>query len=300
MRFARYIVLAVTLVCLLATVSIAGEVRVFMAADEKLSTQQLRNKALAEGFAQAVIEEVQNMLPAPLDEVRAELLKEHLLSNVKPYIQGYKINSVQTLQEGVILDLTVKVNKRSLRPALKSMGLFETTLEPQVATIAWPEDLEEDLLAKLQGLMNLTGIQQGADILPSFTLERGPEATFKGRFNMDDQEFVSINKDMSKVWFTLWAHYFNRTESQQVEQETQTLTVGGWFSPDAVLEFDRVLQGWESAVQNVGLVEMDMQTTGVGGVWQLRLISRERLEMMLMSYLPQRGLTYHLSEETTN
>ena len=74
--------------------------------------------------------------------------------------------------------------------------------------------------------------------------------------------------------------------------------MAGWFSPDAVLEFGRVLRVWDSAVQEVQLVEMDMQPSGVGASWEMRILNRDRLNMMLQGFLPQRGLSFQLSEDT--
>lgn len=297
MRNIKYILITFVLGCVLVTSAFAGEVRVFMPKDEELSHMALRNKAMAEGFALAVLEEAKVMLPGELDEVRSELLKEYMRAHAKPYIQGYKILSTQAMEEGITLNLDVRVNKRSLRSGLRSMGLFATTLAPQAASVTWPEDISEEAMAQLQGLMTLTGIQNTPEVFPAFKLEPGPEKTFKGRMELDKQEWVSINKDMAVVWFNSWSKFFNRNENQQVRVGVQKLAVAGWFSPDAALEFDRVLHSWDSAVQDVQLVELDMQPTGVGGTWELRLISGERFDMLLRSYLPQRGLTYQMSED---
>lgn len=299
MRGLKYILLmAVVMTGLLPGMAQAGEVRVFMPMEEGVSPMELRKRALAEGFALAVVEESKAMLPGDMDETRTELFKEYLQINAKPYIQGYKIISSQAMEEGIILDLDVQVNKRTLRDGLKSMGMFTTVIEQQVASISWPDDFGEESLAQLQGLLTLTGIVNNVDVLPAFAFESGPENAFKGRLKLDRQEWVLINKDMTKVWFGLWEKYFNRSDNRQTLASKQKLAIAGWFSPDAALEFDRVLQGWDSSVQDVQLVELDMQPTGVGGTWEFRLLNGQRLGMLLESYLPQRGLTYQLSEES--
>ncbi len=293
----RIFIAAILTLLFMVGAAFAGEVRVFMPMEEDLSPRALRTKAMAEGFALAVIEEARPMLPAPLDDVRTELYKDYLLTNAKPFIQGYKIISSEDMAEGLILVLDVRINKKTLRDSLKKMGLMSTVVMPLEATISWSEDFSEEALAQLQGLMTLAGIQNTPDLTPAFSIQAGPEGTFKGRLALDKQEWVSINKDMAKVWFDLWPHYFNRSEVSLVRTGIKKLAVSGWFSPDAALEFDRVLKSWDSAIQEVELLELDMQPTGVGGTWEVRLLSGERLDMLLKSYLPQRGLSYQVSED---
>lgn len=291
------LLVCIAAVMILATAVCAGEVRVFKPKEEELSQMELRKQAMAEGFAQAVLEDALVMLPGLLDEVRSELLKQYLVDNAKPYVLGYNILSSQDMEAGLIIRMNVKVNKRALRDGLKKMGLFNTVVTPQVASVVWPDTLDEEALGQLQGLVTLTGIQIEENVAPSFALEAGPESTYKARLVVDDRDWVSMNKDMTKVWFELWAKYFMRSEMTVSTTSTQQLAITGWFSPDGVLEFDRVLRSWDSAVQDVQLVEMDMQPAGVGASWDVRILDASRLNVMLQSYLPQRGLSYQVSED---
>ncbi len=298
MRNARYIIVFFVVCLMLASVAQAGAVRVFKPMEEGVSDMELRRRALNEGFALAVLDDAKLMLPGTMDEVRTELFKEYMQTHAKPYIQGYKVLSSESMEGGLILSLDVRVNKPTLREGLKKMGLFATTQAPQSAAVTWPDTLNEESMAQLQGLITLTGLQLEQDVLPSFSIEPGPEKTFKGRLESDKREWVAINKDMAAVWFSLWGQYFTRSEVPRYGASVQKLSVSGWFSPDAALEFDRVLHAWDSAVQDVQLVELDMQPTGVGGTWEVRLLNGDRLDMLLKSYLPQRGLSYQLAEET--
>lgn len=299
MHKVRVFLMSSLVALLLVGTAVAGEVHVFMPVDEELSPMALRSKAMAEGFAMAVVEEARPMLPGKLDEARSDLFKEYLLTNAKPFIQGYKILNSEDMSMGLSLVLDVRVNKKTLRDALKRLGLMTTIVSPLEVSVVWPSDFTEEELVKLQGLMTFTGIQNAPDVMPSFLFERGPEGTHKARLEFDDHEWVAINKDMTKAWVELWSRYFTRSEVTQLRTGIQKLTVSGWFSPDAALEFDRVLKSWDSSVQEVELLELDMQPTGVGGTWEIRLLSGARLDMMLNSYLPQRGLSYQLSEEST-
>ena len=50
-------------------------------------------------------------------------------------------------------------------------------------------------------------------------------------------------------------------------------------------------------VQEVELVELDVQSSGVGASWSVRVISGERLDSLLLGYLPQRGLSHQLTQQ---
>ncbi|WP_162138608.1 hypothetical protein [Pseudodesulfovibrio piezophilus] len=283
------------LFCFQSGAAMAREVQVFLPIQEDVSPMELRQQALTQGFAEAVLMEARVMLPAELDESRSDLFKEYLLTRVEPYIQGYKVVSSQSTEDGVILDLDVRINKKPLREGLKNMGLFSTVMAPLVANVEWAADISEENLVKLRGLMTLTGIRNTQGVLPSLKIENGPEGTFKGSLFSEKKEWAYINKDLSVVWFNLWGKYFHQSQQSQPLRATRKLSVAGWFSPDAALEFDRVLKGWDSAVQDVSLAELNLQPSGVGGTWELRLLDDQRLEMLLQAYLPQRGVTYQLS-----
>ena len=274
----------------------ADKVQVFEPLEQGMSQRELRDKAQAQGFAQAVLDEAKVMLGSGFSEERAALLKEYFMDHAQPFIQGYKVVSAQDFPEGVSLTLDVRVDRKTLRDSLGSMGLFATLSAPQAASVTWPEGISDEDMLALQHLISLTGITPTEGATPAFTLEYGDEkGTYKARLSYDGQEWIAINRDMAQAWFTLWPRFFSRTQAQTAKTEGESLTVSGWFSPDGVLEFDRVLRGWDAAVQATQLVEMDMQPTGAGATWTLRVVNRDRLEMLLNSFLPQRGLSFHLA-----
>ena len=291
-----FLFLACSLLCFSGQ-SLAGQVQVFKALEEGVSPMQLRSQAMDEGFAQAVLEEAQIMLSNGLREERAALLKEYFVGHAKPYIQGYKIISSQIFDSGLSLVLDVRVDRKTLRDDLKGMGLFATAQAVQTASVIWPEGLSEEEILALQKLVSLTGLENVKGASPSFALEYGAEkGTYKGRLAYDGQEWISINADMAAAWFTLWPRFFNRPQSAVAKNAGQSLVVSGWFSPDGVMEFDRVLKKWDAAVQNAELVDLDMQSTGVGATWSLVILNQDRLNTLLNSFLPQRGLSFHLTE----
>lgn len=274
----------------------ADEVRVFKPMEENMSAMYLRSQALAEGFAQAVLDEARKVLPGTLDDNRSELLREYLIDHARPYIQGYKILSSEASEAGLILRLDVQVNKTNLREGLKRMGFMETLSAPVSASVVLPEDLDEEALATAGNLVTLTGLRIEEGALPQFTLEHGRDkGTYKGRLESDEREWMGVSKDIPTLWFDLWGRYFSQSGDAGVRIELHSLSVAGWFSPDGVLEFDRVLRGWDSSVQDVRLVEMDMQPSGVGATWTFRQLDGDRLTMLLRGFLPQRGLSFKLA-----
>ena len=295
----KYILLFTVTCCLLAAwPALASQVQVFEPMAEGMSQRDLRDKARAQGFAQAVLDEAKVMLGDKFSEARAALLKDYLLSHAEPFIQGYKVLSSQDFSEGLSLTMDMRVDRRTLRDSLGSMGLFATLTQPQPATVVWPGDLSDEELQALHHLINLTGIAPTEGGSPVFTLERGSDkGTWKCHLSYDGQEWLAVNADMATAWFTLWPRYFDRASVQAAQTGGETLSVSGWFSPDGVLEFDRVLHGWDGAVQNARLVTMDMQPTGAGATWTVSVVNRDRLEMLLNAFLPQRGLSFHLVGE---
>lgn len=276
----------------------AEEVRIFKPMEEDTSAMALRSQALAEGFAQAVLDEARKMLGGALDDGRAELFREYLVDHARPYVQGYKIISSESSEGGLILRLDVQVNKTGLREGLKRMGFMETLSAPLPASVVWPEDLDEENRVVVEGLSALTGLQAESGVLPRFTLEYGKDkGTFKGRLEGEEREWMAVSKNIPTLWFDLWGRYFSHSKDANARIKLNSLSVAGWFSPDGVLEFDRVLRGWDSSAQDVRLVEMDMQPTGVGATWTFRLLDSNRLKMLLHGFLPQRGLSFKLAED---
>lgn len=274
----------------------AEVVEVIRPIDPNTSTMTMRKEAMAEAFGLAVLTEARSMLP-DLSEERAEAMHRYFVGHAQPYIQGYKLLSATQVEEGLKMIVDVRVNRRPLREGLKRMGLFETVKAPVAAAVSWPENISEDDLMQLHSLITLTGVELTDEVLPAFTLEYTDEKTYKGKMEAMDAEWIRINQDMASVWFGLWSRYFAGKEQDTPDTGGRALTINGWFSPDGVLEFDRVMRGWDSAVQDSRLLEMDMQPTGVGATWDVTVLNEVRLNMLLQSFLPQRGLSYHFGQD---
>lgn len=288
-------VLAVLCVMLFPGLSLADKVEVYTVREENMSPMELRTRALAEGFAKAVAGETQAMLGGALDANRLEAVRRYFVGHATDYIQGYNILSSEDVEDGLFATLDVRVNRGTLRDGLTRLGFFETVKAPQPASVSWPADLTDDELAELQSLAVMSGLAREEGVYPAFTLERGPEGTYKGTLATDTEEWTSAGQDMAVVWASLWTRFFSLPKDDGEGPKRQQLVISGWFTPDGALEFDGVLRGWDFAVQNARLVEMDIQPTGVGATWDMSILDGKRLATLLNSYLPQRGLSFQLN-----
>lgn len=274
--------------------SLAGEVDIYTVREEDMSPMELRKRALAEGFARAVADETQAVLGGALDANRLEALRLYFVDHAKTYIQGYNILSSEEFEDGLRMILDVRVNRRTLREGLTRLGFHETVKTLQPASVAWPEDLTEEELVKMHFLVTMMGLTLQDGVYPTLAMERGPENTYRGTLLADGRDWSFSDKDMSVVWTNLWSMYFSRPQDGVTGPERQSLIISGWFTPDGVLEFDGVLKGWDYAVENTRLVEMDIQPGGVGATWDMNILDSKRLAMLLNSFLPQRGLSFQL------
>ncbi len=297
MRMLKHVSIAVMAVLVFAGTVLAAEVRVFKPMEEGMSQMQLRRQALDEGFAQAVLDEAVKILPGELDETRRELFRQYLLPRAGAYVREYKVIYSQALEAGVILRLNVRVNQSVLRDGLVRMGFMETLAVPLPVTVERPEDLSEEEALALDNLLVLTNAIPQENAGFRFILSRGAENLYRGQLMTPDREWTALDKDMANLWFTLWAHHFNRAEVRSASSDRATLAVSGWFSPDGVLEFQRVVGGWDSVVRDVNLLDMDMESSGVGASWSFRIMDAEGLKRRLDAYLPERGLRYQIVRE---
>lgn len=298
MRLSKYIVFACAILCF-STAASAEKITVQTVPDEgvEMSTMELRQKAQDEAFARAVQQEALKLLPAPLAVERQELLYEYFLKKAASFVQGYRDLGSQDTEDGLSLTLDVNVNRKNLREYLQKMGIYYTVTEPLPVTFRHKGELDEETKETLDNLITLTGLKRDLDVLPEFLLEREGEKLWRGRLVLADTQWIAVKKDIPEVWDDLWQRYFSRREMQEKSGSATFLRVSGWFTPDGVDDFDRVLQGWVSAVEDVKLVELEMLPSGVSATWEVDVVNEGVLESRLQAFLPGRGLSYGLSLE---
>ena len=285
------------LLCLCASFpALAEEVQIFKTMEEGVSPMELRNQAQADAFAEVVLGAALRQLPAPLSNDRKEMLRHYFVQHAAPLVTGYKVLSTEATEAGLLLKLDVGVNYRALRDQLTAMGL--TRPEPMTVALSWPEGTPAEAIAEVQGLAALNGFEVQEGVLPEFRLEQGPKNKFKARLIFSDREWVSIQDDLSSLWFDLWGRHFSRQTQSAANTGATVLAVSGWFTPDGAYEFGRVLEDWDRAVQDVTLLAMDVRSSGVSARWAIHVADESTLRRNLEAYLPQRGLTYAFIEDT--
>jgi len=278
-----------------SSIARAENVTIFQEKEENVSTMEQRQKAMNLAFAQAVVNESLKMLPGSLAEERQALLKLYYLDRAGNYVQGYRQISATPRDGGLSLTMDVTVNRRALRDSLKKLGVYYTVSQPVSASFHTQGNLDQQGIDELKSLMELSGIERGLDVLPEFHLQREGEKLWRGTLVMDGLQWTAVKKDVPEVWFDLWGRYFETRAKQDDSSSFTQLRVNGWFTPDGVHDFDRVLQSWDSAVQEVRLVEMEMLPSGVAAVWKLRVVNLALLRSRLDAFLPDRGLSYGVS-----
>lgn len=295
MRLLKYVVLM--LVLLGAHAAQAKFVEVFVPSEEGMTSMQIRKKGTEEAFAQAVVDTAVEMLPATLSDDRIMLLREYFLDKAGGYVLGYKEISSLRQEQGLKLTMDVSVNRKALRTALQDMGVYYTASKPLPVTFRHQGELDPDNLQKVRELIELTGLKRDLDVQPEFLLQREGEKLWRGRLIFEGRDWVAVKKDIPELWFALWKRYFSRQEMRESASSATRLRVSGWFTPDGAQDFDRVLQSWVSAVQEVQLVEMEMLPSGVAATWEIRVVNSGLLQARLDAFLPVRGLNFGINNK---
>ena len=286
--------LALGLLMVSAPASAQVTVKVFTPAQEGVSATDLRQKAMLAGFAQAVSQLAVRLLPCDIGEVRTGLLATVMETRADHYVLSYREVQAAHSAEGFRLEMEVEVDRRLLRDDLRALGLAAScqgrlafALEPGDGLI--PEDMDG-----LRDLARLAGMNVTPGVTPRLKAYRVGEDLITGELATPEGVWAASGPNAAAVWIELWGKYFARLEALANTGGGQMLMVSGWFTPDGVFEFDRVLDGWDLAVSEVRLVDVDMVPTGVEARWSIQVTDKARLASLLDGWLAGRGLTYSL------
>jgi hypothetical protein len=292
----RTFFLTLILTCLATLPAFAGNIEVSVVEEENESSMELQNRAMNEAFAEAVHKEALRLLP-PLGEKRSALLREELKEKAGYYVLGYDKVQTEPSEDGLTMRMNVKINRQALRDGLKAMGVFSTARE-RLSTDVRVKGLNEEDRMKLKGLMLLTGIDPSSDVdSPAIMISKDEKEMFDAQMRIPGRVWRGRGKDLGVVWNDLWKRYFTRQMAQAPKTGMATLRIAGWFTPDGVREFDRILRKWDGALSDVQLLELDMQASGVSGIWSAHILNRELLTGRLEAFLPDRGLSYSIDEK---
>ncbi|CCO24814.1 hypothetical protein [Maridesulfovibrio hydrothermalis] len=302
------IIIAAAFISVAAIPAHAVKVQIFKAVDAEKEepSRVLRNKAVSEAFAQALLAEAVRMIPGTLSSERAEALKWILGKNYEEYISGYKDMDIKQEDAGVTVRIDVNVNRKALRTALKKMGMFSAGgagVQAHVAVsnekFVLGKEAQEKQNEQIATLIALYGIQQkndakGNGTVVSFSVRHSSKKRWNGELASDLGKWFASGTSLEKVWRNLWERYYGVQDAQALMNPKAVLVVTGWFNPEGVREFGRKLKSWDSAVQEVQLLDVEMKPTAVSASWSLEVSDEWVLKSYLNDYLPPRGLTFNI------
>ncbi len=274
----------------------AAEVQVFKVAEEGVAGLELRNQALDMAFGEAVFQDAVKILPCVVSATRQDLLREYLGDTAGQYVTGYREISSKASNEGLALEVDVDVNRRALREMLQKMGIYYTCAKNKTAAIRVTGLEAPDEADRLKGLLILSGIRHAEGVLPELSLMREVDGRWEGVLRTSENKWTSSSEDLSSVWIALWGRYFSGQDTYGAGPASEILKVSGWFMPDGVYEFDRVLAGWEGVVEESELLDLEMRNSGITAKWSVRVTDLQLLKLKLREYLPGRGLNFTFSE----
>ncbi|SDL12912.1 hypothetical protein SAMN05660337_2188 [Maridesulfovibrio ferrireducens] len=310
MIFSEYIKKSFFVFCVLmiataaAVPAFAVKVQIFKPTEENVSSKDLRGEAVSQAFAQALFAESVRMMPSTLSAERSNALKDMFGNHYEEFITGYRDMDVKFQEDGVAVRIDVNVNRSALRAVLKKMGLFsnaEISVKADISVSSGKTKLNEtqqlDLDTEVQNLMVLYGVQKAASTdlsAPKLSITKIGKNRWAGELTSAHGNWKASGRTVERVWQNLWAKFFDSENVESMMNPKAVLVVNGWFNPDGVREFDRLLKSWDSAVQEVQLLDVEMKPTAVSASWSLEVSDQWVLKSYLNDYLPSRGLSFNI------
>ncbi len=299
-----FVLSALVLIMASSLPAFAVNVQIFKPLEEGVSSKDMRAEAVSQAFAQALMSESARMIPGSLSAERSNALKDMFTKHYEEFITGYRDMDVKFQEDGVAVRIDVNANRSELRAALKRMGFFsdiKTSVKADISVSNGKFKLSEtdqaQFDADLQQLMVLYGVQKVVSTESSIP-KLGLTQVSKNRWNGDlisaHGKWNASGRTVETVWNSLWAKYYNSENVQSTMNPKVVLVVNGWFNPDGVQEFDRMLKSWDSAVQEVKLLDVEMKPTAVSASWSLEVSDQWVLKSYLNDYLPSRGLSFNI------
>ncbi|XPV74856.1 MAG: hypothetical protein ACNI27_09410 [Desulfovibrio sp.] len=300
MRYMNRLILGILLLFVCASVSWAGSVTVTKVQDPEklLSEQALRKQAMELGFARAVVAEMQGFAAAPMTPERTEALEQFFLDKAPRYVLGYKIESAVLTEEGLTVQLTVRVNRPVLREKAIGLGIPMTAGTPLPFALHFlGGELAQDDLDTLNNLLILSGVEQQSGAKPELTLERTESGIWKGTLDAGIRVWNTQYPNLEGLWFPLWEKFFKQEKISASDNNQLTLRVAGWFTPDGVYDFDQQIRQWTDAAGDIALEKVDLTPARISAHWVLSPVDEAYLRRLLDEYAPDRGLDYVLGTE---
>jgi hypothetical protein len=296
------------LVPALAEPALAEAIRVNAAADAGAAPAQARQQAQERAFAEAVHQSAQQLLPAPLAEPRAGLLRQFLTPRAVDLVQSFQeapakpapappaaapaaspSASGPAQSAPLALELDVEVNRAALGDLLLRLGLLAGPRHPGVFALSLGSGVAEQDLKPLAGLMALQNLARVAQAPVQLSLERLPQGYYKAVLRQDAKVYVADSQELALLWLDIWGRYFSARE-QQPGGGARPIEVSGFVQADGALDFTRTLSSWDDCLRDVQLHVVDIRPGNSAARWSARVTNPERLDARLREYLPGRKL----------
>jgi hypothetical protein len=261
-----------------------------LAPDQK--EMDVRDEAMHAGFLQGVVQQVGELLAAPMDSDQAELFRAYMQERVADLVTGYSVLKMVRVDEPPALDLVLSVtlNVPEIKNHLKELGILYTCTDPVATTMTlsgvngtdW-QRLEE--LKTLTGVMVIFSGQQADTDGVDLQIVKSDASAWRGELTAFDKRFSSRGRSLDEVWIALWKEYFKLDRVVAGTFHTVRFKVDGWYVPEGVSYFDTLLPTWKKLVEQADLVKIEMGAESLGGLWEVRtrdvLVLRARLERFL-------------------
>lgn len=274
--------------------ALADAIHVTAIADPGLPLAQSRPQALERGLAEAVQQEAVRLLHGPVAAPRLAALRAHLAPLSLEYVRSYQENARPASEAGAspqpyTLDLEVDVQRPALRQMLVRLGFLAGSRHPAAFVLRLgPGVKEKDAQALDQGSV-LLGLSRSAAASVEVQLERLPQGYYKALLRQGNYVLAADASELAVLWLEVWGKYFSDPR-QQPGPGLMRLTLNGFANADAVLDFVKLLGGWDTALLEPRLSGMDMDGAGISAAITCRVINQQALDALLKETLPGRKL----------
>ncbi len=265
--------------------------------------------AMATAFANALMADAANILPAPPSQTRQRALRawlqEHHADFVQTYTENPPVNAGTPDKPITRLSFDVRLDRAGLNQALREMGFMAAA---PAAYALDAQGLAPNIMTRVSALDQLYGLnrREGAEMTVRLLPGKGE---WQGSLSRADVVVrTATEKSLDQVWNKLWAPYFLADAPDHAASDTRPaagtftgaplegytlLAVDGWRTAAAVQSFDAALRSL-SGQRAAHLSEMIVEADSLRVFWQVRVTDRPAFERAVSGYLKARGLSYNL------
>lgn len=288
----RYVLcLMVLLGCVLPAVA---DQRVSVAVDAGESREAL----VARAFDTALEQEVDALLGTQLAPSRKKTLMEILSKERETLILGYSEDEAAAEAEanatGLTRAMTVRIHGAGLKARLRDMGVMFTLKDskPYVLQLSGVEPSRTKRLGALQELSGLKPVAAAAQGVPVLALSQ--MGAWTGVLSLGEWRTSHTAKTLDEVWLAVWKNYFSRPGVAAQGESGLLVRVSGWLSSMGPMEFDKLMDTWNEEIGQKTLVGVEMEGSGMVGVWRVQTRSRDALARRLGDAAKTQGLTVEI------